>query len=145
MSTDKLRVAYIASLLILASLLVLFAQGVFSGLYDSSSKASVEIDRIDLYDDFLGNYSKVSVMVSNNDSISHNFTINTFFDDDIVGSYNLTLNTGKTFTYQVDVLPTEVLLSDNMTIGSNLKVAKFVVYLDNQAKPIEETSFIFND
>ncbi|MBN2109653.1 MAG: hypothetical protein JW705_01000 [Methanosarcinaceae archaeon] len=143
MTTEKLRVAYIASLLILATLLVLFAQGVFTGLLDEDSTPVIEINRIDLYSDFLGNYSKISVKISNSDTVDHNFTISTVQDEVTTNNYNVTIRSGKTFSYQTDVLPDRVPISSNETINSTLQVTKFIVYMDDRPKPIEEASFVF--
>lgn len=145
MPADKTRSIYIASLLILGALLVLFAQGAFSGLYGGTGEPAVEISRVDLYNEFVGNYSKVSVMVFNNDTVSHNFSINTFFDERPAGSYNISVNSGKTFKYQKDVLyESDFYASGNGSGTSGLNVAKFVVYLDNQSTPFEEASFVYN-
>ena len=144
MSTDKLRAAYITSLLILASLLVLFAQGAFVGLSDGGNPV-IEINRIDLYNDFLGNYSKVSVEIINNDTVSHNFSINTFHDYKVTNSFNITVKGGNTFTYQTDVLPEKTPISRNETINSTLRVAKFVVYMDEESEPFEQVSFVFKE
>ena len=144
MSTDKLRAAYITSLLILASLLVLFAQGAFVGLSDGGNPV-IEINRIDLYNDFLGNYSKVSVEIINNDTVSHNFSINTFHDYKVTNSFNITVKDGNTFTYQTDVLPEKIPISRNETINSTLRVAKFVVYMDEESEPFEQVSFVFKE
>jgi len=88
MSKDKIRLFYILSLLILGSIIVLFAQGVLSGLSESSSKPVAEISRIDMYDDLYGNYSKISVFLANNDTISHNFSINTYYAEELKHSLN---------------------------------------------------------
>ncbi len=145
MVRNKVQVLYILSLLVLASLLILFAQGVFSGLSGSLAEPTVEITRIDLMDDFLGNYSKISVKLANNDTIKHNFSINTFFDEELKGSLNISVNSGNTFMYQRGVLPERIPISQNETINSNLRVARFVVYMNEQPEPIEETSFVFNN
>lgn len=145
MSDDKLKIIYITSLLILASLLVLFAQGVFAGLYESSGKPVVEINRIDLQDDFLGNYSKVSIDIANNGTIGHNFSINTYYDGELADSFNITIKGGKTFAYSLDVLPDKIPISRTETIDSTLKVAKFVVYIDEQSDPFEQASFVFKE
>lgn len=145
MSDDKFKIAYITSLLILASLLVLFAQGAFTGLYESSGKPVVEINRIDLQDDFLGNYSKVSIDIANNGTIGHNFSINTYYDGELADSFNITIKGGKTFAYSLDVLPDKIPISRTETIDSTLKVAKFVVYIDEQSDPFEQASFVFKE
>ena len=142
---DRLRTVYIASLLVLATLLVLFVQGTFIGLYDGSGNPAIEILRIDLHDDLVGNYSKISVTIMNNDSISHDFTVSTFYDDELEYSFNTTVKGGKVFTYQTDVLPDKIPISSNETIDSTLKVAKFMVYLDDQSEPFEQTSFVFKN
>jgi hypothetical protein len=142
MSIEKNKLLYIISLLILASLLVLFAQGAFVGLSEGD-KSVIEINRIDLYDDLVGNYSKVSVQITNNDTVSHNFSINTFHDDEMVKSYNITIKSGMSFTYQTDVLPEKIPISRNETINSTLRVARFVVYVDEESEPFEQVSFVF--
>lgn len=144
MSTDKLRVVYITSLLILASLLVLFAQGAFVGLSEGD-KPVIEINRIDLYGDLVGNYSKISVRIINNDTVSHNFSISTFHDEEVANSFNITVKGGNTFTYQTDVLPEKIPISRNETINSTLRVAKFVVYIDEESEPFEQASFVFKE
>lgn len=143
MARDKLRMYYILSLLVLASLLIIFAQNVFSGLSTTSADPLAEINRVDLFDEFLGNYSKVSVMLINNDTVNHNFSINTFYDEKLQGTFDVTVNSGKTFQYQRDVLPERVPISQNETINSTLKVAKFVVYMDDKPEPFEEARFVF--
>ncbi|WP_321417746.1 hypothetical protein [uncultured Methanomethylovorans sp.] len=141
----KARASYILSLLVLAGLLVLFAQGVFSGLFGESPETVAEINRIDLYDDVLGNYSKVSVFLVNNDTISHDFSINTFYDGDSRNSHNITVDAHSTFSYGMDVLPDRIPISPNETINSTLRVAKIVVYMDNKPEPFEEASFVFKN
>jgi hypothetical protein len=145
MAKDKARIAYILSLLVFASLLVLFAQGVFTGLFAVSGEPTVEISRIDLFDDFLGNHSKISVMLFNNDTINHNFSINTFYGEELEYSYNVTVDAGMAFSYEVNVLPDRIPISQNETINSTLKVAKFVVYMDDKPEPFEEASFVFEN
>ncbi|MCC7576351.1 MAG: hypothetical protein KK926_05905 [Methanomethylovorans sp.] len=142
---DKLRVFYISSLLVLGALLVLFAQGVFSGLSTDSGEQVVEINRIDLFDYFLGNYSKISVMIINNNTISHNYTIDTFYGETLKDSYNITVEANRTFHYQRDVVPEDISIFQNETINSTLRVARFVVYMDEQSEPFEEASFVFNN
>ena len=145
MSDDKLKIVYVTSLLILASLLVLFVQGAFIGLYESSGKPVVEINRIDLQDKFLGNYSTVSIAIANNDTVSHNFSINMYYDGELEDSYNITIKGGKTFTYITDVLSDKVPISPTETIDSTLKVAKFVVFIDEEPNPFEQASFVFRE
>jgi len=145
MPKDKIRLFYILSLLILGSIIVLFAQGVLSGLSESSSKPVAEITRIDMYDDLYGNYSKISVFLANNDTISHNFSINTYYAEELKHSLNVTVKKSKTFFYQRDVLPNEIPVSKNQTINSTLRVAKFVVYMDDKPEPFEEAFFVFNN
>ncbi|WP_321417751.1 hypothetical protein [uncultured Methanomethylovorans sp.] len=142
MIKDKVRISYIISLLVLASLLIIFAQSVFSGLSTTSAEPVAEIARVDLFNEFLGNYSKISIMLANNDTISHNFSINTFYDERFKDSFNVTVNSGKTILYQVDVLPDRIPISENETVSSTLRIAKFVVYTDEQPEPIKQTSFI---
>ena len=95
MPKDKARAFYILSLLVLTSLLVLFAQGVFSGLFGGAPETVVEISRIDLYDNVVGNYSKISLLFKNNDSINHDFLIKYFSDEELKYSYNTTVNAHK--------------------------------------------------
>jgi hypothetical protein len=145
MLRNKVRIYYILSLLALASLIVLFAQGIFSGMITESGKTLTEINRIDLFDNFRGNYSKISVMLANNDTISHNFSIDTYYNENLEDSYNVSIDSGMTFTYQRDVLPTEIPISQNETINSTLRVAKFVVYMDDKPEPFEEARFVFKN
>lgn len=145
MSKEKIRLLYIISLLVLGTTLVLFAQGVFSGLSASSSKPVVEISRIDMYDDLYGNYSKISVFLANNDTMNHNFSINTYYAEELKHSLNVTVKKGKTFFYQRDVLPNEIPISPNETINSTLRVAKFVVYMDDKPEPFEQARFVFKN
>lgn len=145
MLNDKRKTFYLFSLLVLGSLLVLFAEGVFSGLSAGSAENMAEIRRIDLFNDFVGNYSKISVMLTNNDTISHNFSINTYYDENLERNYVITIKSGKTFKYQTEVLPDRIPISQNETINSTLRVAKFVVYMDNNPEPFEEASFVFEN
>ena len=145
MPKDKSRTLYILSLLVLATLLVLFAQGVFSELLGGSPKTVAEITRLDLYDDVLGNYSKVSVLLINNDTMGHNFSINTFYDNDLRNSYNITVDAFSGFSYGLDVLPDRIPISSNQTVNSTLQAAKFVVYMDDKPEPFEEAIFVFKN
>ncbi|MFA0823781.1 MAG: hypothetical protein ACC612_12955 [Methanomethylovorans sp.] len=145
MPKDKARILYILSLLVLASLFVLFAQGVFSGLLGESPKTVAEINRIDLYNDNFGNYSKISVLLINNDTISHNFSIDIFYDEELTTNYNVTIDALDTFSYGRDVLPDKILTSDNKTINSTLRAAKIMVYIDNKPEPFEEAIFVFKN
>ncbi len=145
MARDKVQIIYILSLLILGSLLVLFAQGVFSGLSTSYSEPIVEINRIDLFNDFLGNYSKITVSITNNDTVSHVFLINSFYDDELKKNHNVTIGGNKTFQYRTNVLSERIPISQNETINSTLQVAKFVIYMDDRTEPVEEASFVFNN
>jgi phage major head subunit gpT-like protein len=143
MARDKIEIFYILSLLIVAGLLVLFAHGVFSGISAGSAEPVVEIKRIDLFDDFRGNYSKISVMLANNDTVSHVFSINTLYDEELEDSLNITVYSGQNFTYQRDVLTERIPTSENASVNSTLRIVKFVIYIDEQIKPFAETSFIF--
>lgn len=145
MARDKVQIIYILSLLILGSLLVLFAQGVFSGLSTNYSEPIVEINRIDLFNDFLGNYSKITVAITNNDTVSHVFLINSFYDDELKKSHNVTIGANKTFQYRTNVLSERIPISQNETINSTLQVAKFVIYMDDRAEAVEEASFVFKN
>lgn len=145
MPKNKARTFYILSLLVFACLLVLFAQGVFSGLLGAVPETVVEINRIDLYDDVLGNYSKISVLLTNNDTMSHDFSINTFYDNNSRDSHNVTVDAHSTFSYGMDVLHDRIPISSYETINSTLQVAKFVVYMDDKPEPFEEASFVFNN
>lgn len=144
MARDKVQIIYILSLLILGILLVLFAQGVFSGLSTNYSEPIIEINRIDLFNEFLGNYSKITVAITNNDTASHVFLINAFYDDKLKRSHDVTIGGNKTFQYRTNVLHERIPISQNETINSTLEVAKFVIYMDDRAEPVEEASFVFN-
>ena len=144
MARDKVQIIYILSLLILGILLVLFAQGVFSGLSTNYSEPIIEINRIDLFNEFLGNYSKITVAITNNDTVSHVFLINSFYDDELKKSHNVTIGANKTFQYRTNVLSERMPISQNEAINSTLQVAKFVIYMDDRAEPVEEASFVFN-
>ncbi len=132
MAEDKSRTIYIFLLLVLAALLVLFAQGALSGVLDlASSKPLVEINRMDLHNDVAGNFSKVSVKITNRDSVDHNFTINRYIDGTLRNSIDeIVVTSGKDFTYQVDVVPESV-----------PRIVKFVVFMDESIEPYEEASF----
>lgn len=143
MSSDKMRILYISSLLVLATIIIIFAQGVFSGLSVGSTGQVAEITRIDLHDGFLGNHSFISVSLINNDTVSHKFLINTFFGEELADAFNTTVNSSATLEYGTYIYPEEIPISENETINSTLRVAKFVVYMDEQPEPIKETSFIF--
>lgn len=144
MLRDRVKVFYILSLLVLASLLVLFAQGVFSSMSADSAEPVAEITRIDLYNEIRGNYSLISVMFANNDNVSHNFSIDTFYGEELADSFNVTVNTSATLTYRTYVYPEEIPLSENENY-STLRVAKLVVYIDEKPEPFEEASFVFNN
>lgn len=145
MLKDKFKLFYILSLLVLSSLLVLFAQGVFSGMSASSAEPAAEIRRIDLYNDLYENHSIISVMLTNNDSVSHNFSIDVFFGNELANNFNFSVNTSGKLTYQTYIYPEEIPILENTTINSTLRVAKFVVYIDEQSEPFEEASFIFKN
>lgn len=145
MSSDRLRAIYIGSLLVLATLFILFVQGAFAGMLEEDNTPVVEINRIDLHSSFLGNYSKISVTIVNSDKDSHYFSISKVQDETVTETYNVTVSSGKTFSYQTDVLPDKVPVSSNKTVDSTLQVIKLIVYMDGQAKPVEEASFIFRD
>jgi len=143
MSSDKMRILYISSLLVLATIIIIFAQGVFSGLSTGATSPMAEITRTDLYDGFLGNHSFISAKLTNNDTVSHKFSINTFFGEELADTFNTTVNSSATLEYGTYIYPEEIPISENETINSTLRVAKFVVYMDEQSKPIKEASFIF--
>ncbi|MFA0823785.1 MAG: hypothetical protein ACC612_12975 [Methanomethylovorans sp.] len=143
MSSDKMRVFYISSLLVLATIIIIFAQGVFSGLSTGATSPMDEITRTDLYDGFLGNHSFISVKLTNNDTVSHKFSINTFFGEELADTFNTTVNSSGTLEYGTYIYPEEIPISQNDAINSTLRVAKLVVYMDEQPEPIKETSFIF--
>lgn len=145
MLRDRLKVFYILSLLVLASLLVLFVQGVFSGMSADSAEPAAEITRIDLYNEIRGNYSLISVMFANNDTVSHNFSIDTFYGEELADSFNVTVNTSATLTYRTYVYPEEIPISEYGNNSSTLRVAKLVVYIDERPEPFEEASFVFNN
>ncbi|MEZ5336051.1 MAG: hypothetical protein R2741_12870 [Methanolobus sp.] len=144
MKTEQLRAVYIASLMLLSSFLILFAQGMFAGVVNTYEKPIVEINRIDLNNEYFGDYSKVSVKIYNNDSVDHNFSIKVFNDEKIADTVNVTVISGKSFSYLTDVLPEKPVGFSNETGSCTLKTAKLLVYMDNSAKPIEETVFVFN-
>lgn len=143
MSSDKMRVFYISSLLVLATIIIIFSQGLFSGLSATATSPVTEINRIDLYDGFLGNYSFISVRLINNDTVSHKFSIDTFFGTELADTFNVSVNSSGTLEYGTYTYPEEIPISENETINSSLRVAKFVVYMDKQSEPIKETSFVF--
>lgn len=144
MERNKLRTYYILSLLFLAILLLILFQNVFSGLSRTSVEPLSEINRIDLYNEFLGNYSKISVMLINNDTVSHNYSISTFYDEKHKDDFNVTVNGGELIKFKRDVLPDRIPVSDNETINSTLKTVKLAIYINEQQEPFEEASFVFN-
>ncbi len=96
-------------------------------------------------DDYRGNYSIISLFFTNNDSISYDYFINVFFGEELKNSFNGTIDTGEVFSYQAYVDPELIPISENETTNSKLRVARFVVYMDEQSEPFEEASFVFNN
>lgn len=147
MHNNKLRLLYILSLLILASIIIYFTYGIFSGFNEAVyNDVNAKIQRMDFDDESYGNYSKISIYLFNNDTIDHFFKIDTLYNDKIVNIYNVTVKSNNTFQYSRDVLHDKEPIYENgvrKLVKSNVTNSTISVYIDNNTNPIEKTTFLF--
>lgn len=79
--TERLKHVYVLLLLIVVILLVYLVQGISHK--GTMITKEIEFNRVDGYNDMLGNITQISILVNNKDVINHNYTVSVFTDSDL--------------------------------------------------------------
>ncbi len=134
----KLKHVYIFFLLIIVSILVFIAQGVYQ--QEVTYTKPVEFNRVDGYSTELGKISAISVKISNDDSISHNYTIQVMTNS--VSFTNQTVEVAPELPFSLSMtIPIE---PNNSTTEERVHNVSVVVYRDDKSSPIDSILFNFN-
>lgn len=140
--TDKLKHIYIFFLLIIVSLLVLIVQGISQ--HGTSSTKEIEFNRVDDFNEQLGNITQISVTVHNKDTVNHNYTVSAFVDSIIFSNDTVEVSTDMPYTYSL-MIPTEKkYIADNVLIDDPTHSINLTVYRDDSERPLDQIEFKFD-
>ncbi len=142
MANDKLKYVYIFFLLILVSLLIFLAQGVYQ--HESKYTKPVEFNRIDGNNPLLGKISEISVRISNDDTMKHNYTVKVLMDSIFNTNNTVEVWPGLPFTFSMSFSTEKTYLNSTTLVERRLHNATFIVYRDDRAEPIDSITFNFD-
>lgn len=137
--TVKLKHIYIFFLLIIVSLLVFIVHNISQ--QETRSIKEIEFNRMDDYNEQLGNITKISVTVYNKDTIDHNYTISSFVNSMIFSSDTVEVSADMPYTYSI-MIPIEKKYNvDNELIEDPTHSINLTVYRDDSERPLDKIEF----
>lgn len=139
--TDKLKHIYILFLLIIVSLLVFIVQGITTQV--TTSTKEIEFNRMDDYDEQLGNITQISVTVHNKDTVNHNYTVSAFVDSIIFSNDTVEVSTDMPYTYSLTIPVEKKYTDDNVLIEDPTHSINLTVYRDDSERPLDRIEFKF--
>ncbi|NJD52078.1 MAG: hypothetical protein FIB07_04345 [Candidatus Methanoperedens sp.] len=139
--TEKLKHVYVLFLLIVVILLVYLVQGIsYKGTVITKE---IEFNRVDGYNDMLGNITQISILVNNKDMINHNYTISVFTDSDFFSNETVEVFPNMPFTYSATIPLAKKFNADNELVNDPTHSVNFTIYRDYSEKPIDSIEFKF--
>jgi hypothetical protein len=140
--TVKLKHVYIFFLLIVVILLVYIVQNVSH--QGTTSTKEIEYNRVDGYNEKLGNISRIIVTIYNKDTINHNYSVSSFVDSKFLSSSTVEVFADLTYTYSFTI-PTEKKYNANrVLIDDPTHSVNITVYRDDYEKPLDQMEFVYN-
>ncbi len=140
--TVRLKHVYILFLLIVVILLVYLAQGISQ--QGTKITKEIEFNRVDGRNELLGNITRISATIHNNDIINHNYTVSAFVDSKLYDSKTVEVLPDMPFTYSITIPVEKKYNADNVLIDDPIHVINFTVYGDDSKKPIDQIEFKFD-
>lgn len=140
--TVKLKHIYIFFLLIIVSLLVFIVHNISQ--QGTTNTKEIEFNRVDDYNEQLGNITKISVTVYNNDTINHNYTVSSFVDSIIFSSDTVEVSTDMPYTYSVMIPIEKKYNADNVLIDDPIHSINLTIYRDDSERPLDQIEFKYN-
>jgi hypothetical protein len=140
--TVRLKHVYILFLLIVVILLVYLAQGISQ--QGTKITKEIEFNRVDGRNELLGNITRISATIHNNDIINHNYTVSAFVDSKLYDSKTVEVLPDMPFTYSITIPVEKKYNADNVLIDDPMHVINFTVYGDDSKKPIDQIEFKFD-
>lgn len=140
--TDKLKHIYIFFLLIIVSLLVFIVYNISQ--QGTKSTKEIEFNRLDDYNEQLGNITKISVTVYNNDTINHNYTISSFVDSIVFSSDTVEVSADIPYTYSVMIPIEKKYNADDVLIDDPTHSINLTVYRDESERPLDQIEFKYD-
>ena len=140
--TARLKNVYVLLLLIVAILLVYLAQGI--SYQGSTITKEIEFNRVDGFNEQLGNITQISVTINNKDVNNHTYTVSAYTDSVFFSSETVKVFPDKPYTYSITIPVSRKYNFDNELINESTHIINFTVSRDNSEKPIDEIEFKFD-
>jgi hypothetical protein len=140
--TVKLKHIYIFFLLIIVSLLVFIVHNISQ--QGTTSTKEIEFNRVDGYNELLGNITQISVTVYNKDTVNHNYTISSFVNSNIFSSDTVEVSTDMPYTYSITIPIEKKYNADNVLIDDPTHNINLTVYRDDSDGPLDQIEFKYN-
>ena len=140
--TVKLKHIYIFFLLIIVSLLVFIVHNISQ--QETTSIKEIEFNRMDDYDEQLGNITKISVTVYNKDTIDHNYTISSFVNSILFSSDTVEVSIDMPYTYSIMIPIEKKYSAENVLIDDPTHSISLTVYRDDSQIPLDQIEFKYN-
>jgi hypothetical protein len=137
----KLKYVYVLFLIIVVSILVFIVQD----LYHQETKyiKPVEFNRIDGYNEAMGNLSRISVRINNDEAINHNYTIQAMVDSTNFSNEYVDVSPTQPFTYSIQI-PTDKKFVNASISNEPVHNISLMVYRDDKNEPLDQIEFVFN-
>jgi hypothetical protein len=139
--TSKLKYVYVLFLIIVVSILVFIVQG----LYHQETKYTkpVEFNRIDGYNEGMGNISRISVRISNDETVNHNYSIQATVDSTNFSNEYVEVSPIQPFTYSIQI-PTDKKFVNEQILNESVHNISLIVYRDDKSEPLDQIEFVYN-
>ncbi len=138
----ELKYVYIFFLLVLTGTVIFIIQGLYQ--QETNSIKPVEFNRIDGYNPELGKISEISLKINNEDTISHNYTIQVFMNAEFFTDETVEILPGSPFSLSM-TLPIEKQYDNNTElIEEPTHNASLIILRDDRTEPVDHIEFRFD-
>ncbi len=138
----KLKYVYIFFLLIVTGIIIFIVQGLYQ--QETESIKPVEFNRIDGYNPEFGKISEISIKIDNEDTTSHNYTVQVFMNSEFFTNETVEVFPESPFLFSM-TLPIEKQYDNNTElIEEPTHNASFIIYRDDRTEPIDRIEFRFD-
>ncbi len=119
---------------------------IVQGLYIQDTKyiKPVEFTRADGYNEQVGKISKISVKINNQDTMSHNYTVEVLENSELFSNETFEVLPDEPFVYSMTFPIGKQYDNSTGLVEDSIHNASFTVYRDDRAEPIDNIVFKFD-
>jgi hypothetical protein len=91
----------------------------------------------------MGNISRVSVRINNDDTINHNYSFQAWVDSFIFSDEYFEVSPIQPFTYSIQI-PIDKKFDNGIILNEPVRNISLIVYRDDKSEPLDQIEFVYN-